>query len=868
MKGYYPKFILAIFTLFWFISIPAEIITGNPEVNVLVLTESTENPLLNRIGLDPEFVIEIRSDIPTENNFYDIIILMDFIVPMDYLTSFNGGVLFFIGSTLSSNVTMLHELGLSTLDTGVMLSDSVLPVVSSESTQSQFLQGIEWNSVPMILNYSSITLTGTILLETADNGLYPGTPLMSVTNNYVAINIWFSDNLNQEFTQWPFFNYFIYRIMRILSKQPVVSFADWKYSPVPHLQETVLLGLTVLLVSIVTVSGFYYARNHAKRNPLTEQSLSELSKQVQVEDEWEDVGMHRPLGGFFVQFFIGVLILLPNVVMTALVFPLLILPSPQAAGFYDFTIHFFEALWLLFDLGTSTAAVKFFSQYRVKRPRYAVRFIQIFVWYQMLSGVVQLFLISFLGSIIFPRTFLAHMSWVFVTHAFFQWPAFFIVFMLIFQAMNRLDLYQILNILLYAVFNITIQYLVILIFRATLGSNIIFGDALAGAIGYSVGNYVIMVAGFLVGMWFFKRLGFSVTHIFRVDFTWVEVKETLKFGTKWALGNVLPPLGWFLQVFLLSLFLPNYTEQQGFFSIAWSFALIVFLVALFAQSLLGGISESYHSKQKKLTQYYAVSSLKWGGFFDFFLVGALLAIGPKFIMGGAGAEWSGAAILIPWLLLFHAFGYLSWIGDWMFAGSDRPGWAAMSWILEQVIRAILLIIFVPAWEFFQQLFGSPLVAIMFAYIPALIVKDAFMWWGIRKSEYFRFAWKDIIYQGFTAPIISGLSVYLVLEVIFSFVWKGDIITSVIILLIGIIGGIYLFAFIYGLVGGFDDNTLNEFKRAAGMAKGVKVFSLGLYKCAKMGCDLSPLHNRFPITIYEEAAREAESLTKEKADLLI
>jgi O-antigen/teichoic acid export membrane protein len=487
----------------------------------------------------------------------------------------------------------------------------------------------------------------------------------------------------------------------------------------------------------------------------------------------------------------------------------------------------------------------------------------------MLSGVAQLFLISFIGSMVFPRTFLSHLSWIFVTHAFFQWPAFFLVFMYLFQAMNRIDYYQLLNILLYGILNITVQYVVIVIFRVTLGKNPVFGDGLAGAIGYSVGFYVIQVISFLVGLWMFKRLGFFLRSIFRIDFSWAEVKESLKFGLKWMMGAILPPIGWFVQVFLLSRYLPNYTQQQGYFSIAWNFAMIVMLVGLFTQGILPAVSESYHAKKLALTRYYTVSSLKWSAYFDWYLVAALLAVGSRFIEGGAGAEWADAGILIGWFLFFHSIGYFSWLGDWMFAGSDRPGWAAISWVIEQVIRTILLIICIPRYEFFSgEPFNSPMVAIMFAYIPALIIKNLFMWWQIRKNDYFKFKWKDLLWQGVAAPLISAAILFGIFEGLFTLIWQEEIITSVVILLIGTLFGLYIFAFLASWFGAFDDNTLKELKRATEMAKGFGFMAKPLYKVTEWATKISPLHNRFPISIYDEAAKEAAELTQEKTDFVM
>lgn len=839
----------------------------------LYLESTAHGKMKERLSLDKNVQLDSQDKLPASMNQYNGLILIDYVPSSSEISQIQtfsqngGGVLIITGPDLTKNASLLLALNLITNTKGQAIGTSTLPRPSD--LEHPIISNIEWNSVPSVFNVTAFTLSthSSAIIEDSNGEAL----IFRTETNILVITIWPEERHNTEFLLWPYANY-LFRLSELdaigAESSKIPSYAEWKYSPVPHLLDTIYLGIGVLFISLISLGGFLYSRKYSQKNPILKEDLGALSQEIEGNTDWEDIGMHRQISGFLVQLFIGMLIILPNAIMTSLVFPLVILPSPQAVGFYDFTYHFFEALWLIFDLGTATVLVKFFSEHRVERPQQAVKYIQVFIWYQVLSGLIQLFFISFIGSFIFPRTFLAHMSWVFVTHAFFQWPAFFIVFLLIFRAMNRLDLFQILNILVYGIFTITLQYLVIVLFRVILGSNIIFGDSLAGAIGYSIGNYIVRLAAFLTGLWMFKRLGFSVRNLFRIDFSWSEIKESLSFGAKWVGGNMWVPLGWFLQVFLLAEFLPNYTEQQGYFSIAWGLAQIVMLVGLFAESMLGGISESYHAKRKKLTQYYALNSLKWGAFFDFFFVAILLAIGPRFILGGAGQEWAGAAILIPWLLFFHAFGFLSWLGDWMFAGSDRPGWAAMSWIIEQGVRAVLLIIFIPQYAFFSENFGSPLVAVMFAYIPALIIKDIYMWIAIRRSEYFQFKWKDLAYQGLITPLLTGLFVFILSEIICMVIWGGDIITSVIILLLGTFPMIYVASFIFGFLGGFDENTLAEFKRAAYMAKGVGFLARGLYWMAEKGAKISPLHNKFPISIYQLASDEANSLTAEKKVLVI
>ena len=846
--------------------------TADVSLEILVVGDNIDPSFMQRLELDPQFVITVETEIGTDLSSYNSVLLFDYLpttAETTLLDSFSGGIAVFLYENIATNASFLVSLGLAATTTGVISRNISLPIPITDSNPHPILTDIPWNSVPTITNYTTVQLAGTILVETSSVSKDPNLALISTEDNnrLIAFNMVPDSRINPELIEWPYFNYLIYLTLMTINGESVQTYANWDYSPVPHSTATIALGVSVLLTIIVTLIGFFYAKKYSKNNPIQQHELKEMSKKEKTE-KWEQVGMHRQLGGFLVQLFVGLLIILPNAVMSALVFPLIILPSPQAVGFYDFTIKFFEALWLFFDFGTSVVLVKFFSEHRVKRPEQAIKYVQLFVWFQMLSGIAQLFLISFIGSVVFPRTFLAHMTWLFVTHAFFQWPAFFLVFMYLFQAMNRIDYYQILNILLYGVFNITLQYGVIVIFRYTLGNNPIFGDGLAGAIGYSVGLYVIQVVTFLIGLWMFKRLGFSLKTIFRIDFSWAEVKESFKYGFKWTIGAILPPLGWFIQLYLLSRFLPNYTQQQGYFSIAWNFAQIVMLVGLFAQGFLPAISESYHAKKVALTRYYTVSSLKWSAYFDWYLVGALAAVGWRFIVGGAGADWAPAAGLIIWFLFFHSIGYLSWLGDWMFAGSDRPGWAAISWVIEQGIRAILLWVCIQNHYFFEQTFGSPMVAIMFAYFPALIIKNIFMWWQIRKNDYFKFKWKDLYWQGLIAPLISAVILFGIFEGLFRLIWQGEIITSVVILLIGTLVGLYLFAFIASWFGAFDENTLGELKQATEMASGFKFMALPLYKITEWGAKISPFYNKFKISIYNEAAQEAINLTKEKTELVI
>lgn len=122
------------------------------------------------------------------------------------------------------------------------------------------------------------------------------------------------------------------------------------------------------------------------------------------------------------------------------------------------------------------------------------------------------------------------------------------------------------------------------------------------------------------------------------------------------------------------------------------------------------------------------------------------------------------------------------------------------------------------------------------------------------------------WQSLVAPLLAGTVHCVILRWVTGLIWRGEEITSIIIFLVGILFSIPLYGVLYGLFGGWDDATLGEFERAVGMQPFLKWMSQVFFVCSRFGARLSPLHNRFPITIRERAMAEAWSLTAEKVKL--
>ncbi len=791
-----------------------------------------------------------------------------------------GGLFILLGPQMTANATGFQELGVTVSNNLIGSPDG--NAVTRMVDTSHPAMNIDWSSAPPTKNMSvlpELASESTILLANDTGfGTY-GTPLLVETTvnsgKIFTYTAWLMTDTelqtNQQLVLWPYYNYFLYSSSTYLAGEEMYTYAEWAYSPVPHFNEQVIIGLIVVFVGITTGVSFIRMRRRSREDTevLTEIERAELLVDTEEEiSDWEEVGMHRQIGGFLIQFFITLLIVIPRVVLTIMVYPVYILPFPQAVGWYSFSVNLFLGLWTVFDLGTSVALAKYFAEYRISQPEEAIKYAQIFVWFQCITGVVQISIVAFAGSILFPHTYLAHLSYVFIGHSLFQFPGFTLLFVHVFRGMNRIDYQQITQILYYAIFTVVIPYIPILIFRGWGASNPVFGEALGGAIGQAVGYYMGEWLTFVISIYLFKKLGFSVNTLFRIDFKSEQVKRALKFGTKWTIGAAAVPLVWFYQMILISTNLLNWSALQGQYQLAWDLAIMVSVVGLFMEGMLGGISEAHSHLKKKLTALYNSLGLKWGAFFTFWFVSGLAAVGARAILGAAGPEWAYAAELLGFFLVFQVIGFWSWLGDWVFAGAERTGLAASVWILEQGLRLIFMTYFVITEPVILGIYLGGMPGIIMGYSLALLVKDIAVWVLVRR---YIVAPKFYVWQSYIGPALAAIVNYLILEILAQQIWvDGDLVSSALIFFIAVVPSLYVFSFVSGLTGSWDKNTLGEFDRASKMVKmrGVGWMARRFYGAVALGARISPLHDRFPIDIYEEAMVEAQELTREKKQLVI
>jgi hypothetical protein len=117
-----------------------------------------------------------------------------------------------------------------------------------------------------------------------------------------------------------------------------------------------------------------------------------------------------------------------------------------------------------------------------------------------------------------------------------------------------------------------------------------------------------------------------------------------------------------------------------------------------------------------------------------------------------------------------------------------------------------------------------------------------------------------------APALSVVPVYAILRGLVVLVGAPTAVGGVLVIVVGMLLALPLLFFTTGVVGGWDDDTLAEFRRSVALVPAARPGVGPLLWATAAGCRLSPLHGRFRSDLAGLAAAEAESLTKERVSL--
>lgn len=762
------------------------------------------------------------------------------------------GVLLILGPEINS-VQIQDLLGIP-----VELTEQTdaVSMVALKGIDHSLLASIDWNSSPQIRERAN-TITPVSSVIPLVTSYEDGSWLLWQQGNSYIFNGYLTDT-NSQFQEWAYFNYLVYHLVISAAGHTPQSFASYPASPVPHQTEQTVLLVVLFGMLAIAALAFGFIRRYSLAHPELLDQLT-ANKEAYLEHaadaDWDEIGFHRPLGGFMLAFMLGVVMFVPLIIYNSYILPTFILPSAQSLGIWGRVTQFFNFVWVFLDMGTSAAFIKFFAQYRVHDPRKAVQYGQIFVWWQALSGAVQVAIVVIVAGTYLPQTAYALYTWSVIIHTFIQLPGFYQVFRHGLMSWQRFDYAQTLIIGTNLILPIIAQVAMVPVLVTWGRANPAYGWAMGGLFGLGFAAYLVELLTFLVGWLLYRRLGYNARLLFLAHFDWETIKSAFKFGVFEMLGSVSWGIGQALEILITQTRLINYTEIWGNWGLAQNFVFAFNAVATLYDNVMPAISEAIANGRVKLSQYYAAVSYKWGGLVSAFIGAVLLAVADRFIIGALGTEFERAAAYSLPLIIWGAVQYLSWIGDNVQLGSNRPAIKASMVAAEQFIRILLALVLV---ERFQ------INGLIVAYFVGLLTKGISAYFINNRLCYPQ---RFYVWQSAVAPILAGGLHFLILRYITGLIWQNEQVTSILIFLIGILFSYPLFAFFYGLVGGWDDATLGELEQSVRLSGFMRGMAWLFWASTALGARISPLHNRFVIEIREDAMREAAQLTKERVNIV-
>jgi O-antigen/teichoic acid export membrane protein len=761
---------------------------------------------------------------------------------------------------LGAGVT--DEQASSLLGTPVKLTytDEAISLTDAAGESDPLLTEIIWNGAPQVRERWVVdgldSTTRSLVVAFEDEvGI-----LFEIPERGFLLSTAIPEGVNPQLQEWGYFNYLIYHLAVRTAGTTPMSFADFPASPVPHSRDrnNVIIFLAIELVLIFSV--FIVVRRYSLAHPEALDSIV-ADKNRFLDNEartgWEKVGFHRPLSGLLVGMGLGILLFIPLIIYQNLVLPQFILPSAQALGMWGRVVQFFGLTWVVFDMGTSVAAMKFLSQYRVSDPARGFKYVQVFVWWQALSGAIQVALVVAATSMGIVQTPYALFAWSIIVHSLIQIPGFYGVMRTTLNGLQRYDYARYIDTIGVIIMPMVMQVAIVPVFYAWGRNNPALGSSLSGVLGLGAAAYMVEFGLFLFGLWLYKRLGYKAGILFMAHFDWSTIKDSFRFGFFDMLSGILVAAGAAMEIWVTQQGLVNYSETWGNWLLAGNF-LVAFTVStnLF-DGVMPAISEALSSGRKMLSQYYSVQSYKWGAIASAVLAAILLVVAPKFITGSSGEEFQRAAFYAIPLTIFGSIQFLGWLGDAIFLGANKPSLRALLILGEQIIRIGLMIILLERFQIF---------ALLIAYFVAILARGIIAYFV---ADRYCFPQRFYFWQSAAAPAVAAVGYYLFLSVVANLIWQGDEITSIVLFFLALVPFMPVFFFFYALAGGWDIAGLEEVDEASRMAGLMRpIVNVIFIIPSKWGARISPLHNRFPITMRELAVTEAASLTEEKVKLVI
>jgi O-antigen/teichoic acid export membrane protein len=582
------------------------------------------------------------------------------------------------------------------------------------------------------------------------------------------------------------------------------------------------------------------------------------------ESLWKTIGFHRPMASFWYNYILVFVVALPMVFLNTWLLPNFILPYPSAMGFHSLTVTYFALFFSLMDMGTGPACERFVGQYSEVNPRKALKYIQFFVWFQMFTGTLQITIVAFFCFKFLIYTDLNYAMWFFLMYSTTQFPGMLGSYKFGLRGFQRFDKANIVEIVQTAFFEVFTQIAFIFLGRYFGSLNPVYGELFGATVGFILGRYVddlfalFLSAKFLKDI--LKEFKISLWETIVPSFNKEEMKESLSFGFKLIWGIAFAELGDFITLLLMTQWLPGYVYILGYLQLSKSIADMVGTRYNY-QPL---ISEAYNNGKKKLAEYSISSYFQNWWYLSFFLTIEIGFLVPP-VLFRLGGEYAAAARILPLYILPRLAVIPPVMGAEILQGCNRPEYRTYGLVAEKITKLICIVIFLSP-NGLVSIFGQRYLIELFIIheIPPYLVITFVEFYFVHKKCV---PLKISMWQTFVAGSLASIPlipVNLLLISIFNHVWESSSDIIIPLILVGVfVVCIFLFfppimMFFYGLFGGWDRESLEDFRKCALISGPSKFITLFIYKAAAKGYAICPIKERFKVD-RSEANRELAEL---------
>jgi hypothetical protein len=585
----------------------------------------------------------------------------------------------------------------------------------------------------------------------------------------------------------------------------------------------------------------------------------------EIEDFWDEIGYHKPLAGFWYRLVLQLIAILISAVLTGSLLSYFY-PFPESWGYRDIAAGLFTLFFVTFDLGTHMCMDRFIADAQIKDPGKMIKYIQFFIWYQMITGLIQITCVSIYALYFVPESSLSYTVWLMLIVGSTQYPGFLGVFKGVLGSLQQYGKTEMLNFLTGTLLQRLTELGFLVLGRMYGEAHPQIGAMMGIAIGSCIGLYVDDFIAMIVSAFYFtktmKKFGYTAISCFKITFDWKLVKEVLIFGFKTGVPGLV---GVAVNLAILTIWL-DYLPQYATFKILLMVGGSIGNQIEWANgvSITPLVAESYLNGKKKLCQYYLGQNVRFSALVQGFLFSVLLIVSlilPIIFVNIGMAQYLIALVfVVPAMLSSMPIPYANVLSQ-VIVGSNNPNINIVIGIISDLIRLFTIALTV-MWLRMPITYGmDALIWILTCgEVPAYIFRIIASYIFVNKKVFkIKIPGMQAGFAIGGATVVTTISLYLMKELVFLPLTELNFTVGLILF---IFVALFTVLFVYfpmtALLGGWDDVNVREFGKAAKMSGPSKFIVWPIFKSVEYFTQRSKLHGKFAMDS-KEAFEEAEAL---------